>query len=141
MDTMFCMRCGQEVPAAAEFCPACGQSTKPPEPPAAQPTSYGTVPPPPQVQQQAGFQPAWTVQPTLKGVGGSLLVFCICFIMVWPLWTASQFVLHPATLHYLTLNPIGMLGLLRTASGVAVGVYLWLENRSTLVMLSVDFVV
>lgn len=134
---MFCMRCGQEVPTAAEFCPACGQSTKMPEPRATQSPNYGVVPPPPQAQQP-GYPPAsYGAAPSnLKGVGGALLVFCIFLTIVWPLWTLSQFVFRP-----FIFRAISALGLLRMAFGIAVGILLWAENRSALVLLRIYFIV
>jgi hypothetical protein len=134
---MFCMRCGQEVPTAAEFCPACGQSTKLPEPQAAQATNYGAVPPPPQAQQP-GYPPAsYGAAPSnLKGVGGLLLVFCIFLTIVWPLWTLTQFVLRPGM-----FRAINALGLLRMAFGIAVGVSLWMQSRSAILLLRIYFVI
>ncbi len=133
---MFCMRCGQDVPAAAEVCPACGQPTKLPEEPAAQTTGYGGAVPPPPPFQQAGFPPPGAAQSNLKGVAGFLLVFCICLIILWPLWTLVLFALHR-----IGLRPVGALGLLRTAFGIAVGVSLWKESRAALMLLRTYFVI
>src|SRR6266567_1311121 len=133
---MFCMRCGQDVPAAADFCPACGQSTKLPEPTATQATSYG-APPPPQPQQMGYPPPAYGAAPSnLKGATGALLVFCIFLTIAWPLWTLIQFSMHPGLLRLFSAP-----GLLRTALGVAVGVSLWRESRSALVLLRIYFVI
>ncbi len=133
---MFCMRCGQEVPTAAESCPACGQSTKSPEPQATQPSNYGAIPPPPQAQQ-AGYPPPYrAASSNLKGVAGPLLIFCIFLTMVWPLWTLSQFVLRPGM-----FRAISSLGLLRMAFGIAVGVSLWVQSRAAIMLLRIYFVV
>src|SRR5258708_18849174 len=131
---MFCMRCGQDVPAAAEVCPACGQPTKLPEEPAAQTTGYGGAVPPPPPFQQAGFPPPGAAQSNLKGVAGFLLVFCICFIILWPFWTLVLF-----SLYRIGLRPVGALGLLRTAFWIAVGVSLLKENRAALLLLRAYF--
>ncbi len=127
---MFCMRCGQDVPVAAEFCPACGQSTKLPVAPAA---SYGSAPPP---IQQAAVPPPGAGEANLKGVAGWLLFFCICFTVFWPLWVLSQYALHR-----IVFRPLSALGLLRMAFGVVVGVLLWAESRSALVLLRIYFVI
>jgi len=142
MTTMFCMRCGQDVPAAAEFCPACGQSTKLPDPQAAQPPNYGAVPPPPSPQHAGYLPPAYGAAPSnLKGVGGFLLVYCIFLTIVWPVWTLSQYALRPAMLRTGMLRAISAITLLRMAYGIAVGISLWAASRSALVLLRIYFVI
>src|SRR6266699_427485 len=142
MTTMFCMRCGQDVPAAAEFCPACGQATKLPDPQAAQPPNYGAVPPPPSPQHAGYLSPGYGAAPSnLKGVGGFLLVYCIFLTIVWPVWTLSQYALRPAMLRTGMLRAISAITLLRMAYGIAVGISLWAASRSALVLLRIYFVI
>jgi hypothetical protein len=93
-----------------------------------------------------GFPPPGAAPSNLKGVAGPLLVFCIFLIVLWPLWTLSQFALGQFALRRLTghrniFNPISALGWLRTAFGVIVGVSLWMQARSALMLLRTYFVI
>jgi hypothetical protein len=69
-------------------------------------------------------------------VAGFLLVFCICLTILWPLWTLSQYALHR-----FLFRAAGALGLLRTIFGIVVGVSLWMESRSALMLLRIYFVI
>jgi hypothetical protein len=69
-------------------------------------------------------------------VAGLLLVFCIFLTMVWPLWTLSQYAIRPGM-----FRAISMLGLLRMAFGIAVGVSLWVQSRSAIMLLRIYFVI
>ena len=139
---MFCMRCGQEVPTAAEFCPACGQSTKLPEPRPAQATNYGAIPPPPPAQQAGYPTPPYRAAPSsLKGVAGLLLVFCIFLTIIWPVWTLSQYAIRPGMFRTSMLRAISGITLLRMAYGIAVGISLWAASRAAIMLLRIYFIV
>jgi hypothetical protein len=125
---MFCMRCGQDLPQAAEFCPSCGQSTKQPVTPAAS----GSVAPPP-IQQAAVASPE-AGQENLRGVGGWLLFFCIGFTVLWPLWVLGQYAVHR-----IVFRAFGSLGLLRMLFGIVVGVFLWMEKPAAIMLLRIYF--
>jgi hypothetical protein len=95
------------------------------------------APPPPQ------FQPGFSARgpaADLKGVGGFLLVFCIFLTILWPLWTLSQYAFR-YSLHRFAFLAANVLWLLRTVFGIAVGVSLWMESRSALMLLRIYFVV
>src|SRR5207249_3786682 len=102
-------------------------STKLPEITAAQSTNYGVVPPP--LPPPQGFPPIGTAPSNLKGVGGFLLAFCIFLTIVWPLWTLLQFAIRPGM-----LRAASALGLLRMVFGIVVGVSLWMERRTAIML-------
>ncbi len=131
---MFCLRCGQEVPASAAFCASCGQPT---QQPVAQAASY--APPPPPVQQ-ASAAAYGSARQDLKGVSGGLLFFCLAFTILWPLWTFSQYAMYNFVIfRHLTL--LGSLSLLRVALGIVVGIVLWTRSPAAIMLLRIYFAV
>src|SRR5260370_13526891 len=101
---MFCMRCGQQVPDAARFCAVCGQ---PANKPVTLASSYGTSAP-------AFADPA--MSSSLKGVSGWLLLFCVGFTILWPLWMLMQYSLTNFML-LRRFTPILLLGPVRMFFG------------------------
>ncbi|MDR0913779.1 MAG: zinc ribbon domain-containing protein [Oscillospiraceae bacterium] len=59
---MFCLKCGNQIPDGATFCPACGEKSAPAAAPAPQPQAapqYQAPVPPPQPQYQQPVQPQY----------------------------------------------------------------------------------
>jgi uncharacterized membrane protein len=66
MENMFCLKCGNQIPDGATFCPACGEKSAPAAAPAPQPQAapqYQAPVPPPQPQYQQPVQPQQYQQP------------------------------------------------------------------------------
>lgn len=122
---MFCARCGQQVPQASQACPFCGQpvdwawQTSPPPPAPAAATGVRYAPPAPRAH-------------AAQGVGGALLFFCIAFTILWPLWVLSQY----ARLNF-RISPLGVIGLVRIAFGVLVGIMLWTRQSASMILLRI----
>jgi zinc ribbon protein len=123
---MFCLRCGQQVPDTATFCPACGQPTNQP----LAPVITSPAPPPPVVNAAAGSN--------LKGVGGWLLLFCVGFTILWPIWTVLQYAATILLVHF-RFNPLFLLGLFRLVFEIVVGVVLWTGKPVAMVLLRIYF--
>ncbi len=122
---MFCMRCGQQVPETASFCAACGQPVNQPVAPA---TSSGAPPP-----------VAYVAAPSnLKGVSGWLVVFCVGFTVLWPVWTLIQYAM---TNFFLVrrFTPLFLLGPVRIVFGIVVGIALWAAKPPAMVLLRIYF--
>ncbi|HJX84202.1 MAG TPA: zinc-ribbon domain-containing protein [Candidatus Angelobacter sp.] len=121
---MFCMRCGQQVPETASFCADCGQPANQPVAPAA---GYGGPPP----------ASAYTAAPSnLRGVSGWLVVFCVGFTILWPIWTLLQYALSGLSiLHHFI--PLALLGPIRIAFGIVVGIMLWAGKPVALMVLRI----
>jgi hypothetical protein len=129
---MFCARCGQQLPDGAQFCASCGQ-----------PVSLASQPaPPPPAPIQAGaapapqFAPSYAASYAPQGVGGALLFFCICFTILWPLWVLTQYAFFR-----FRLTPLSVIGLVRLAFGVFVGIMLWTRQSSAMVLLRIHLAV
>lgn len=127
---MFCARCGQQIPEGSQACSHCGQPVN---------WAWQTSPPPPPPPGQPGAAPAFQYSPSqpavsyaAQGVGGALLFFSIALAILWPLWTLSQY----ARFH-LRLSPLNMIGLLRLAFGVLVGIMLWTRQSAAMVLLRI----
>ena len=131
---MFCARCGQQIPDATEICPLCGREASirlDPSPAAPAPTAAVA---PGRIKWPD--EPATTMppvrQPSLRGVGGWLLVFCILLTVVAPfavlIWAwSSQF------------EPESIVNIVWAAFGVVVGMMVWNVHRSAFVLLWIYF--
>jgi hypothetical protein len=133
---MFCARCGQQIPEALGLCPVCGYQVNAPVSPApaasvAQPMAAAPageqLPPPPPMAYAA---------PVHHGIGGWLLVFCIGFTILWPLWQLSQYALY----HFAFRGPLGWLGPFRLIFGIVVGAMLWTGKPVAMQLLRIYFV-
>jgi hypothetical protein len=126
---VFCARCGQQLPDKSETCSYCGQPAN---------WVWQPAPPPPAPGQPAAAAPVRQFAPSPgavygpQGVGGALLFFCICFTILWPLWVLSQY----ARFHF-RMNPLSVIGLVRLAFGVLVGIMLWTRQSAAMVLLRI----
>jgi hypothetical protein len=129
---MFCMRCGRELPDTAAFCAACGQPAKQTVAP---PPAYTAAPaPPPPVAGVSAYAPA----PALKGVGGALLFFCICFTVLWPFWTLIQYGMTGFSI-FSRFTPFALFAPVRVVFGIVVGVVLWTGQAAAIMLLRIYF--
>ena len=123
---MFCARCGQQIPEASATCPLCGQETTLKLEPVAAPApakpgapyDFVTIP------QNLG----------LSGVGGWLFWFCISVTILGPLALIGQFF----TLQF--RSPQLMLEAIRLLYGAVVGVFLWMERSTAILLLRIYFI-
>ncbi len=65
-----------------------------------------------------------------------MLFFCICFTILWPIWNLSQY----ARFH-LRLNALNIIGLVRLAFGVLVGIMLWTRQSGAMALLRIHLAV
>jgi hypothetical protein len=128
---LFCARCGQQIPAASETCPLCGQETTlklEPAPSAPDvPYPFVTIP--------------QTVQPS--GVGGWLLFYCIGLSILVPLLISMQIFSWAYLLHanVRLVNKTFILGTVQELYGAVVGVFLWMGRPVSLFLLKIYFII
>ena len=89
------------------------------------------------LRRQCGSSHLLLAPPTVwKGVGGALLFFCISFTILLPLWFLSQY----ARFQFRMGAP-GVIGLVRLAFGVLVGIMLWTRQSAAMVLLRIHLAV
>jgi hypothetical protein len=124
---MFCMRCGQQVSDTAAFCPVCGQPANQPVTPV---TGYGGSPP----------AVAFAAAPSdLKRVSGWLVLFCVGFTVLWPVWTFLLYAVNRFSILY-HFTPLALLGPIRIVFGIVVGILLWTGKPVALIVLRIYLV-
>jgi hypothetical protein len=128
---LFCARCGQQIPAASETCPLCGQETTlklEPAPSAPDvPYPFVTIP--------------QTIQ--LSGVGGWLLLYCIGMAILVPLLISIQLFSWTYFLHanVRLLNKAFILEMVQELYSATVGVFLWMGRPISLFLLKIHFII
>ena len=80
-------------------------------------------------------------RPDLNGVGGWLLFFCIALTVLWPIWIlgnyAVQYAMYKRSL--ISVRPLVVLGWVKLALGMAVGIVLWVRNSSAMSWLRIYY--
>jgi Protein of unknown function (DUF2569) len=135
---LFCARCGQQIPAAAETCPLCGQETTLKLEPVAATTPAKSVPyDSVAIPQDLGH----------KNVGGWLLLYCLSLTFLGPILVIAPFFffsfsrLHPGLVfRSLIRDSYYMIEVTRVLYGVVVGIALWMGRAIALQLLKVYFV-
>jgi Protein of unknown function (DUF2569) len=128
---LFCARCGQQIPAASETCPLCGQETTLKLEPAPSvpdvPYPFVTIP--------------QTIQ--LSGVGGWLLLYCIGMAILVPLLISIQLFSWAYFLHASVrlVNKTLILAMVQELYSAIVGVFLWMGRPVALLLLRIHFII
>jgi hypothetical protein len=122
---MFCARCGQQIPAASEICPLCGQEA-----------TLKLEPVPPLISPAPSVPYAFVTVPQdlgLHGVGGWLWAYCFISTILVPL----GILLRLAAWKF--QNPLYSLEQIRLLYGAVVGGFLWMERPIAILLLRIYF--
>jgi hypothetical protein len=134
---LFCARCGQQIPAASETCPLCGQETTLKLEPVAATTPAKSVP----------YDFVVTPQDLRKGVGGMALALLPISHFSWansydraflPFFVFS--LTSRAGFRSLIHDSYYVIGVTRVLYGVVVGITLWVGRAIALQLLKIYFV-
>ena len=130
---MFCARCGEQIPAASETCPLCGQETT---------LKLDPVPALAESPQYA-FSGVAKVSIGPSGIRGWLLFYCISLSILVPLLISIQIFSWAYFLHgnIRLLNKTFILETVRGLYSAIVGVFLWMERPVALFLLKIHFII
>jgi hypothetical protein len=129
--TMFCARCGQQIPDASETCPLCGREATI-EVPLHHDAAQAAV----AVASAPDGSTAQPIRKDLQGVGGWLLVFCIATTILSPVA-----VLNALALAGVEFNPAILVPAAMAVFGMVVGITVWTRSAMAIPMLRIYFLV